>query len=81
MHTRRESTGRSANTRDLYRTVSLQGRTCRKQGRYFHDGRFATLGDVVDLQHLLQAAPRRRGEARPRRIPEVASGEDMTRAS
>jgi hypothetical protein len=29
------------------------------------------------LQHLLQAGPRRRGEARPRRIPEVASGEDM----
>ncbi len=56
-----------------YRTAPLKGLWTHAKGGYYHDGRFATLGDVVahyDRDFALGLSAAR--TTRPRRIPEIA---------
>ena len=55
----------------MYRTAPLAGLWTHQKGGFYHDGRFATLLDVVEpLRRALQAEPQRREQEGPGRVPE-----------
>ena len=58
---------------DGYRTTPLRGLWTHTKGGFYHDGRFATLRDVVDHYDAFQGSgAEQQRETRSRRVPEVA---------
>ena len=71
----RQLPGGSRSPDHRYRTTPLKGLFAHQKGGFYHDGRFATLLDVVEhYNQALNLSLTRAADERSRRVSEVAVG-------